>query len=73
MQQYVTIQNDRVDKICRNVFGTEKGGIVEKVLTLNYGLSTAGPLLPGGLTILLPDAQPRRAAVVPTVKLWGKK
>ena len=45
-------------------------GLVEQAMNLNPGLADLGPLLPGGLAVLLPEAtaaQPVRE----TVKLWG--
>lgn len=73
MQQYITVQNDRLDKICRAVYGTEGGNIIVDVLEANYGLGDVGPVLPGGMVLNLPIRQPQRASVVPTIKLWGTK
>ena len=45
-------------------------GLVEQALELNPGLADLGPLLPGGLAVLLPEATTAQP-VHETVKLWG--
>ena len=69
--QYLTIQNDRLDQICRRYFGTEGSGNVEAVLDVNRGLAALGPIYPSGVLIFLPD---RPTATIPeaqVVHLWS--
>jgi phage tail protein X len=68
--EYVTIQNDRLDKICRQEYGTERNGNVERVLIANRGLSELGPILPAGVQITLPEGAPS-IKTIPSVTLWN--
>lgn len=67
--QVRTHQNDTVDQLCwRHLGQTER--VVEATLELNPGLAAAGPVLPGGMAITLPDPSTTPAATRPTVNLW---
>jgi phage tail protein X len=44
-------------------------GTAEAVLAANYGLSEQQPVLPAGLTIVLPDL-PQQRATPPAARLW---
>ena len=62
-------QNDTVDQLCwRHLGQTER--VVEATLELNPGLAAAGPVLPGGMAITLPNPATTPAAPRPTVNLW---
>jgi phage tail protein X len=67
---YVTIQNDRLDKICRATYGSERGGTVEAVLNANRGLAALGPLYPAGTKITLPDLGTPQLPIKQTINLW---
>ncbi len=67
--QVRTHQNDTVDQLCwRHLGQTER--VVEATLELNPGLAAAGPILPAGMAITLPDHATMPAATRPTVNLW---
>lgn len=66
---YVTIQNDRLDQICKAQYGTERNGTVEAVLRSNRYLAALGPLYDSGVEIFLPDL-PVGPRTVGTVHLW---
>ncbi|MBJ2163020.1 tail protein X [Acidovorax sp. IB03] len=67
--QVRTHQNDTVDQLCwRHLGKTER--VVEATLELNPGLAAAGPILPAGMAITLPDHATMPAATRPTVNLW---
>lgn len=61
------IQGDTIDAICWRHYG-RTAGVVEQVLKTNPGLALAGPILPHGTAVKLPDipAQTQRT----TVQLW---
>ena len=66
--RYRTKEGDMLDWICWRHYG-QQAGAVEAVLKANPGLSEAGPLLPAGLVIELPDLpQPNQS--IDTVRLW---
>jgi phage tail protein X len=68
MLQYLTKAGDTLDWVCWRQYGTRTGA-VEAVLEANQGLADAGPVLPAGLTINLPDLpEPQQPA---TVRIWG--
>ena len=67
MKTYVTVQNDRLDRICQRHHGACRG-VVEKVLAANPRLAEKGALYPPGLRIMLPEIRPRREK--PQVRLW---
>jgi phage tail protein X len=65
--EYRTRNGDVLDAICHKYYGATSG-IVEQVLASNPGLSAHGPILPGGLTITLPDISVTAEQTV--VRLW---
>lgn len=65
---YVTQEGDRLDLICWDTYG-QTYGYVEAVLEANRGLADYGPILPAGVTIVLPDLAPAPAAK-PTTRIW---
>jgi phage tail protein X len=68
MTEYVTKDGDMADLIAWNYYGTRDGLVVEKLLDANPGLADLGPLLPAGVTVVLPDfALP---ATQQGVRLW---
>lgn len=54
MREYITIQGETIDLICRRVYGDESK-FVEEVLKINPGVAALGPKLPIGVRIKLPD------------------
>ncbi len=66
--QYRTRDGDMLDWICWRHYGRQAGA-VEAVLEVNPGLSDAGPILPAGLVIALPEL-PQPGQTVDTVRLW---
>lgn len=52
-RSYLTKDNDVLDAICYEVYGTESA--VTDVLSANVHLADLGPLLPAGVEIQLPD------------------
>ena len=67
--QVRTHQNDTVDQLCwRHLGKTER--VVEATLELNPGLAAAGPILPAGMAITLPDHATMPAATRLIVNLW---
>lgn len=65
--EYRTKAADVLDAICHTYYGATSG-IVEQVLAANPGLSAHGPILPGGLTITLPELTVTEEQSV--VRLW---
>ena len=66
---YRSEDGDVLDRIVWKHYGRQNAGLVEQVLEANPGLASHGPILPAGLTILLPEyAEPEN---VETVRLWG--
>jgi len=63
-----THQHDSVDALCWRHLGAT-AGLVEHVLDLNPGLAAYGPVLPHGLTVLIPQAVPAPTAA-PLIHLW---
>jgi len=55
LANYITMAQDRLDKICRKVYGSERNGTVEAVLDANQGLAAHGPILPAGLVLVMPE------------------
>lgn len=55
--QYRTKDGDTVDGICWRYYGTQAGTAtaVALVLEANPGLADHGPVLPAGVSVLLPD------------------
>lgn len=65
---YRTKQGETLDLICWRHYGLRRG-IVERVLNANYGLANQPPVLPMGLSIVLPDI-PQPTQTAPIQKLW---
>jgi phage tail protein X len=66
-QLYVTRQFDEVDAICHRFYGRTQQ-TVESVLLANPNLADLMPILPPGVTILLPDLpQPETTE---TLRIW---
>lgn len=67
----VALQGDTIDALCNRHLGTT-AGMVEQVLSLNYGISLYGPVLPMGTVVVLPDvpAPSAGAAMRPLIQLW---
>jgi phage tail protein X len=66
-QLYITRQFDEVDAICHAYYGRTQQ-TVEAVLLANPGLADLAPILPDGLTILLPDLP--EPSTTTTVRIW---
>ena len=54
MKVYSTVEGDQIDKICFDEYGFISGAI-EEVLNANPRLASMGPILPAGLSVLLPE------------------
>ncbi|HZV20797.1 MAG TPA: tail protein X [Hyphomicrobiales bacterium] len=69
---YVTTDGDMIDWICwrHPPYAGRMKGTVEAVFEANRFLENYGPVLPGGLTLVLPDPPPPPAATA-TVFLWS--
>ena len=67
---YVTIQNDRVDKIAKSVYRTEHNGNTEAIFDANPGLAQQGEYLPLGLILTIPDRPIGSPDPLPIVRLW---
>lgn len=63
-----TQQHDTVDALCWRHYG-RTAGVTEAVLDANPGLADHGSILPQGIVVTLPDAQPA-AAQRQMVNLW---
>jgi len=68
---YETLNGDMLDLICYRHYDGKQAGAVEAVLEANQpiNLSQYGPVLPRGLTIVLPELA-SSVTEVPLVKLW---
>lgn len=64
--RYRTKDGDVLDLICRNYYGDAPHS-VEAVYDVNTGLAAYGPILPAGIVIDLPEAQPVEPQ---TIRLW---
>jgi phage tail protein X len=61
------MQGDTVDEICHRYYGrTEQ--VTERVYAANNGLADAGPVLPHGYAVELPDLP--ESSTSETVNLW---
>lgn len=63
---YTTREGDTVDLICHRYYGSTYGKQVEALLEANRALALAdyGPVLPKGLTLLMPTVVPPTKQVV---------
>lgn len=66
---YVTGQNEMLDKICADFYGADAVGATEATLAANPGLADLGPILPVNTNIVLP-AQTPAPALLATINLW---
>jgi len=66
---YTTIDGDMLDHICWRHYGQEWNR-VETVLDANPGLADREPLLPAGITIVLPAASPSSATTTDILRLF---
>lgn len=66
-QLYVTQQFDELDAICHRYYGRTQQ-TVEAVMVANPNLADMLPILPEGLTILLPDLP--APSISETVRIW---
>lgn len=64
--KYRTKDGDVLDLICHRDYGDDIYS-VEAVYDANPGLADHGPILPSGIVIDLPEAQP---AEPQTIRLW---
>lgn len=64
----ITHQHDTVDALCWRHYG-RTAGVTEVVLQNNPGLADHGPVLPAGISVLLPSVQVT-APVRQQVHLW---
>lgn len=69
--QVRTVQGDTIDLLCWRHLG-RTAGVTEQTIQLNPELLGHGPLLPGGLTVTLPDVAASVATVQrdTNIKLW---
>ena len=67
-ERYRTHDGDSVDAICWRYYGRQAGA-VERVLDANPGLAAAGPVLPEGMEVVLPELDPELPEAS-TVSLW---
>lgn len=52
---YQSRAGDTVDLIAWHYYGATDNRIVERLFVANHGLADHGPVLPAGLTIVLPE------------------
>ena len=69
MSETVNQPSERIDRLARRIYGTERGGTVEALLVANPGLVDLCPIIPGGTVIAhIPDVDLSPAD--PIVKPW---
>lgn len=56
------LEGERLDRIARQVYGTERGGTVEGLLAANPGLAAHGTIIPAGTVIETPAELATRPA-----------
>ena len=59
---YTTVDDDYVDRIVWQWYGTSSPGLVERVYSANPGLAARGLRLPAGIAIELPEVEVSPAA-----------
>ena len=64
---YLTAEGDVLDEICWRRYGREDA--VPAVLAANRGLAGAGPVLPAGVLLVLPEL-PDASRALPAERLW---
>lgn len=65
---YITKDGDVADWVAWKHYGSLTDRQLEQVLDANPGLADRGPVLPGGVEIVLPDLTP--PAIKSGVSLW---
>lgn len=65
---YVTKDGDTADLIAWNYYGALAGQALEQLLDANPGLADRGPVLPAGVSVVLPEIA--TTAQTPGVRLW---
>ena len=55
--------------IAWRIYGRTNDGLVEAMLEANSSIADQGPVLPAGLTLIIPDAP--APAATQQVRLWG--
>ena len=68
MKTYITEDGDTADLIAFKYYGTTSALVVERMLESNTGLAANGPVLPGGITVTLPEIDITEK--VQGVRLW---
>lgn len=53
---YTTRENDVLDEVVWRYYGRQDSGLVEAVLEANRNIADAGPLLPPGIALTMPEA-----------------
>ena len=48
-------ETERLDRIAKALYGSERGGTIEALLNANPGLAALGPLIPRGTRIDVPE------------------
>ena len=66
--EYIPSDGDTADQIAWGYYGPRDGLAVERLLDANPGLADRGPLLPAGITIVLPDLP--MPATQQGIRLW---
>lgn len=67
--EYITRQRDVLDDIVSRQYGNGAWSVVQAVLAANPGLADNGPVLPAGITIVLPVIS-TPSTEVKAVSLW---
>lgn len=68
MATYTTKAGDTADYIAHQYYGATALQVVEQLLDANPGLADLGPVLPAGLTVILPAID--TAVKAHGVRLW---
>lgn len=68
MRSYLSKDGDTADRIAWAVYGRQNDRLTETLLDANPGLCEYGPILPAGVTVIIPDAP--EPGVTTTVRLW---
>ena len=55
MIDVISEEEERLDRIARRLYGTERGGTVEALLAANPGLAAFGPFIPQGTRLVVPS------------------
>jgi phage tail protein X len=71
MNTYTTQAGDTADAIAFKYYGSLAGQVMEQLLDANPGLADQGPLLPEGVTVVLPAIKPSTTSTkAQGIKLW---